>query len=547
MVLSPWDESSFNQSLVFLETAMTYHQDVYADTDTLLARLAGFFSSRQVNAYLVGGCIRDALMGRPPGRDLDLAVQGDALQLGRALADSLGGGYGVIGREHGVARVLVPGHGAAPGPADGLADGEGRGAASSGWTIDLASFTGTIEDDLARRDFTIDAMAVPLTLWNSDSLDEVVIDPLNGRQDLLGKLVRAVGPGVFREDPGRLLRAVRLAGQLRFRLTPETARMVGGNAHLVGQVPGERLRDEFLAILALDGARPFLEVLDRLDLLCRVIPELEVTKGVDQPRMHYWDVWGHLIHTVEYAEGVTNGHQHSPVYSLTPWDPQTRAHFDQVLAGAHTRRTYLKLAGLLHDIAKPQTKSVDETGRTRFLGHSELGADMVRERLTQLRLPNKVIDTVATMVNYHLRPDTMWQGLDHPTPRAVHRYFRDLGDAAIDTLYLSLADYLAAKGPEYSLEDWGLHARMVAYLLDASSKPRVSDRKNRLVTGRDLIEKLQLEPGPIFGEILDRIDEAQGTGEISSRDEGLALAACLLEDIRSENVEPLQGDRQYPV
>ena len=155
---------------------------------------------------------------------------------------------------------------------------------------------------------------------------------------------------------------------------------------------------------------------------------------------------------------------------------------------------------------------------------------MVRERLSQLRLPNRAIDSVAMMVNYHLRPDTMWQDVEHPTPRAVFRYFRDLGDAAIDTLYLSLADYLAAKGPEYSLEDWGVHARMVAYLLDAGSKPRVADRRDRLVTGRDLIEQFQLEPGPIFGEILDRIDEARGAGEISSREEGLALAARLLED-----------------
>ena len=511
---------------------MSYSDNTH---DDLMTRLAGFFSSRQVDAYLVGGWVRDALMRRPTGRDIDLAVEGDALQLGSALADSLGGGYAVIGREHGVARVVVPRHDGteradSPGNRDGPSLPE---TANEGWTIDLASFTGTtgmVEDDLARRDFTIDAMAVSLARWDSDPLDEAVIDPLNGRQDLLAKLVRTVGPGVFREDPGRLLRAVRLAGQLRFRLAPETARMVAENAHLAGQVSGERLRDEFLAILALDGARPVLEVLDRLDLLCRVIPELEATKGVDQPRMHYWDVWGHLIHTVEYAEGVTNGHQHSPVYSLTPWNPLTKAHFDQVLYSGHTRRTYLKLAGLLHDIAKPQTKSVDETGRTRFLGHSELGADMARERLSQLKLPNKVIDTVATMVNYHLRPDTMWQGLDHPTPRAVYRYFRDLEDAAIDTLYLSLADYLAAKGPEYSLEDWGVHARMVAYLLDAGSKPRVADRTERLVTGRDLIEQFQLEPGPIFGEILDRIDEARGAGEISSREEGLTLAARLLKD-----------------
>ena len=173
---------------------MIHPDDSHTNIDSLLTRLAGFFSSRQVYAYLVGGWVRDALMRRPTGRDIDLAVEGDALQLGIALADSLGGGYAVIGREHGVARVVVPSPGAAPEPADGLHDGEGSWVASRGWTIDLASFTGTVEEDLARRDFTIDAMAVPLSRWNSDPLDESVIDPLNGRQDLLAKLVRAVAP-----------------------------------------------------------------------------------------------------------------------------------------------------------------------------------------------------------------------------------------------------------------------------------------------------------------------------------------------------------------
>ena len=517
------------------ETDMTDSNMNLAGIGSLLSRLDKFFSSRQVNAYLVGGYLRDSLLRLPVGPDIDLAIEADPYRVGRDLADWLGAAFAPLGPSHGVARIVVAGAGDVQSPTE-WEDGEEPPASSGkGWTIDLAPLTGSIEDDLERRDFTINAMAVPLSLWETDALGEVAIDPFNGRQDLASRSIRALRSDLFRKDPGRLLRAVRLAGRLRFRLIPETARLVLENAPLVSQVSGERLRDEFLNILSLDGAKGYLEVMDRLDLLCRVIPELADTKGVEQPRNHhYWDVWGHVIHAVECAELVTKGHQNSPVYSLSPWTAETHAYFNQTMTGGHSRRTYLKLAALLHDISKPQTKTTDETGRVRFLGHSEEGATVVRSRLSKLRFHTRGIAAVSKMVNYHLRPLTMWQGRDQPTPRAVHRYFRDLDDVAIDTLYLWLADYLAARGPELSLEDWGVHARMVAHLLEAGGKPRTNDRTERLVNGHDLIEHFQLGPGPLIGTILDRIDEARGTGEIATRDEGLKLAADVLADIRRE-------------
>ena len=138
------------------------------------------------------------------------------------------------------------------------------------------------------------------------------------------------------------------------------------DASQVSRVAPERLRDEFMAILTLDGAKGSLEALDRLDLLCRVIPELEHTKGVDQPNVHYWDVWGHILHTVENAERITKGHQHSPIFTLIYWTPETDTYFSQPASDGYSRRTMLKLGALFHDIAKPQTKQQDDTGRTRF-------------------------------------------------------------------------------------------------------------------------------------------------------------------------------------
>ena len=475
----------------------------------VLGQLARFFSAQQPSAYLVGGYLRDSLLSLP-SHDIDIAVEGDAHALGRALALELGAVYVPLARAFNVARIAL------------------QPPAGGSWNIDLAGFYGTIQEDLVRRDFTVNALALPLEHWLDDDWRGSVIDPCSGRQDLTNRCIRAVTDHVFQDDPGRLVRAVRLAGRLHFRIEPETARLVRASAAAIQRVSPERVRDELLAILAGDGARSQLEVLDRLDLLCRIIPELEATKGVEQPRVHYWDVWGHLIHSVETAELVTRGHQNSAIYSYVPWTPETQEYFQQEVSDGHTRRTMLKLTALLHDIAKPQTKTRDETGRTRFFGHSELGAEMAAERLTQLRISSRGIDMVSKMVEQHLRPAQMRQDQELPSHRAVYRYFRDLGEVAIDTLYLAMADYLAAKGPELVPENWANHARMMSYIFQTGTRQSQPERPHRLVTGHDLMEELGLEPGPQLGLLLEQINEAQASGEISNREEALALAQQVL-------------------
>lgn len=504
---------------------------------SILTKLTHFFSARQQPAFLVGGYLRDSLLvgesGKSPLRpkDLDIAVPGDPQPLARELAEVMEGAFVALSPARGVARVVVPQHN---GGALAL-----QGQASVGlkaehtihgpWVIDLAGFWGDIEEDLARRDFTINALALPWQHWLSPDWRQLVLDPFNGRGDLARRCIRAVTPDVFQDDPGRLLRAVRLAARLHFQLEPETARLVRADASRIAQVSGERVRDEFLAILSQDGARGQLEVLDRLDLLCRIIPELALTKGVEQPKEHYWDVWGHLLHTVEAAELVTKGHQNSATYTPIPWTVEMADYFNQEVSDGHTRRMVLKLAGLFHDIAKPQTKKKDETGRTRFLGHSELGATMAASRLAHLRLSSRGIHMVTTLVEQHLRPNHMKQGVALPTGRAIYRYFRDLDDVAIDGLYLSLADYLAAKGPKLALDDWAEHVKMVTYILQVGTQQPAPDRVDRLLTGHDLMRHFDLTPGPQIGFLLEKVNEARAAGEITTREEALALVAAVLD------------------
>ncbi len=485
--------------------------------NSIIDRLASFFDAHETEAFFVGGMVRDRLLGRGPGTDIDLAVKGDALALGKELAEELGGSLVPLSVPRGIVRVVIPGD-------------EEDDAGDAGYTVDLSGYAGGIEGDLARRDFTVNAMAVPLARWNDDDFVASVIDPYGGRADLARKTLRGLTPDIFSDDPGRLLRAVRLSGELRMMIEAETVRSLADNAGLLPSVAPDRVREEFLRILAPKGARARIEVLDRLGLLEHVVPELMEAKGVEQPRMHYWDVWGHSLHTVEATEGVTGGHQNSPVYSCVPWTPESEAYFAEVVSDGHTRRTVLKLAALFHDIAKPQTKTVEPDGRTRFFGHSEKGAVMAEGRLRSLRLSSRGVGMVSRMVEHHLRPTGMSNDGEWPTDRAIYRYFRDVGDVALDTLYLCLADYLGAKGPDLAHPEWVNHARMIGHVLYSGSQEPVSATTPRLVNGHDLMSCFRLPPGPRIGSLLTVIDEARGAGEIETREQALELAATMLED-----------------
>ena len=463
-----------------------------------------------LQGYLVGGYIRDSLLGLPT-KDLDVAVTGDPYSLSRELADLLGGSFVPLGQAHQVARVALSVE------------------AAPLRYIDISGFQGSIHQDLARRDFTVDAMALPLEQWGSPDWQQHIQDPFGGRKDLQGRFLRAVSDSVFVDDPVRMLRAVRLSAGRGFNIERHTVQLISASASLIAGASAERVRDELLAILAMEKAKDHLRTLDALGLLCYIMPELEPAKGVEQPREHYWDVFDHSVESVGQVERITPPSEQDPVVGQVPWDEDLAGHFAQEVGDGHSRRTILKLAALLHDVAKPETKKVEENGRTRFFGHHTLGASQARRMLRRLRYSRRSVDMVTTMIEHHLRPGQMGQGTELPTPRAIYRYFRDLGDEAIDTLYLNLADYLAARGPMLDIEEWRAHLVLVRHVLYTGTREQGPERMPRLVTGHDLMEALRLEPGPVVGELLEGVREAQVAGRVVSQEDALAWARKMLE------------------
>jgi poly(A) polymerase len=481
--------------------------------EALVSGLAHCLALRGVSAYLAGGSLRDAILGRPI-RDVDLAVEGDSLAIAQAVGKELGATYVPLDQERGIARLVFPAE-----------EDEVR-------YVDFTPLRGDIVADLASRDFTIDAMAA--ALLRNHHLE--LVDPFGGREDLAKGLVRAVTPAAFEADGLRLLRGVRIAAELGFRLDASTLVWMRERAGYLKGIAPERQREELVRMLATDRSSWALRTLNDLTLLERILPELAAARGVQQPKEHYWDVFDHSLETVEaldflLAEGPPQETRWATfwreLWGPLGWLPGRHDHFREDLSEGHPRLAMLKLGALLHDIAKPQTRTVDSRGRVRFFGHAAVGAGMARTVMERLRFSARETRLVSLLVEEHLRPGQLSSEGGPPSRRALFRYFRDTGEAALDVLILSLADHLAARGPRMRVTSWRNHVAYVNYVMARRHLEESLVEPIRLLTGHDVMETLCMGPGPEVGRLLRAVEEAQGAGEIRTREEALALVRRL--------------------
>jgi poly(A) polymerase len=502
------------------------------DASRLLTSISRFLTEQGIQSYLVGGFVRDMLLERDTA-DIDIAVVSDALAIASKVAAALGGRYIPLDEKNGVGRVIIFNNETGP--------------ARIKWQIDFATLKDNIEQDLAQRDFTIDAMAIELERIVPDGIfsADMLIDSFNGLNDLRQGVVRAVSDASFESDAARLIRAVRLAAELNFGIDSETEASIYHHSHLIASVAGERVREELMRLLAMPGAGQWLAYLDEVGILTTLMPELAPAKGVTQPKVHVWDVFDHSIQTVAAVEFLLREgsweHVGEDILASVPWAARLSQHFEQAVSSGSTRRSLLKLAALLHDIAKPQTKTIDEDGRARFLGHPQEGATIAAGILERLRFSTREIKLVELAVKYHLRPMQMSHE-ELPTRRAIYRYFRDTGEAGIDILYLCLADHLATRGAHLDLAQWQAHAQIVEYVLTKHFEEESLSVPSKLIDGHDLIEIFGLNPGPGIGELLEAVREAQAAGEVTTRQQALHyIKSSLADHSQASRNESTQG------
>jgi len=445
--------------------------------------------------WIAGGAVRDAALGREVV-DLDLAVADNPAAVVKAVAREGEGHSFELSAEFATWRAV---------------------AADGSWQIDATALRGeTIEADLAERDFTIGAVAVPIVGGEA-------IDPFGGLADLDRRVLRVVGERSFSADPLRLLRAARLAAGLALEIDPGTASLARGEAARAAEPAGERQLAELRQLVGGPDPLRGMALLDELGLTAAILPELEALRGVEQGPNHHLDVHGHTMAVLERTLEVEadlerfGGDRAADIQAL----------LDEPLADEMTRGTALRFGALLHDMGKPATRS-EQQGFVTFVGHDRDGVGTVGGLCKRLRASRVLTRHLQDLTLHHLRLGFLVHEAPLPA-RRVHEYLRATEPVGADVTLLTIADRLSARGsgPFATEEAIEAHLGLAKEMLAAALDWRRDGPPQPLLRGDELATELGIGEGPELGELLAGLEAAQYAGEISTRDEAVECARAL--------------------
>ncbi len=423
-------------------------------------------------AYIVGGSIRDIILGKSPF-DYDIAVFGNPEKFAKKIAAKKSDHIIELGKkEYKIIRVI-----------------------SDNKIFDISSAKGqTIEDDLFKRDFTINAMACSLSSGK-------IIDCTGGMNDLADKKIRMVSDTAFKKDPVRLIRAYRMGASLNFEIDPNTVSAIRKNAKLIKNSAGERIRSEFLRILQAPKSHHFISQMADTGLLFAIFPELGKLKGCIQNKFHQYDVFEHTMKAFYHLENILN-------------NKITRS-IDENTA------SLLKFAILFHDTGKPLVKRTDNEGNVRFYGHSKKGAEITKGISSRLKLSTKEKYFIDFIIRNHVDPLHLFSAKSKGTltNKGITRFFIKCGNNTQCLLLHSIAD-IKGKGDKGN-EEFIEFAKNMILKYFSEFKPR--KKMPALITGNDLINEFGLSPSPLFKIIISKVEEARLSNQINTRQEALLL------------------------
>ncbi|MFN8553423.1 MAG: HDIG domain-containing protein [Candidatus Obscuribacterales bacterium] len=461
---------------------------------TVNQRVLALSETCGINLYIVGGYLRDALLGRfnanSKPKDIDYAVaDGSAFDFAKRVADELHGHFVPLDESSDTARVVLT---------------------DEAVSMDFAGCVGgSIETDVLRRDFTINAL-----VWNSRE-PNTVTDLVGGIEDLKSLTIRAISENTFVEDPLRVLRAYRFAASLGAKIEPETFAWVNKHANGLKSVAAERINLELFTALS-HSASEIVMSMGAAGILEIIFPELIETRKVTTNSFHHLGLFEHSLETIPQLEKRLK---------LVP---------DWVLAGASKELSYgvsrlsaTKVACILHDIGKPATWAINEDGRHTFYAHDSLGAEMCEVVADRMKWSRPVERFITKLVKWHLRPGALFhQG--PPTEKAVRRFYRSVGEDVPELMLLAFADFGATCGPGLLEENRiALEKNWIELLENYSVYLNEDRQRTRLIDGNRLMKLLSIPAGPIIGEILSALDEAQEFKEVRNVSEAEAFVKNL--------------------
>jgi tRNA nucleotidyltransferase/poly(A) polymerase len=447
----------------------------------LLRRIGALADRTGRRVYVVGGYVRDSILGRED-QDIDIVVMGDGIAFAREFAEDIGAPTVVPFERFGTAAVPLSG-----------GKVEFVGARRERYTADSRNpdvTAGTMDDDLRRRDFTVNAIAASL---NGDSYG-TLLDPFGGRADIAARLLRTpLDPErTFEDDPLRILRAIRFAAQLGFTVSPETLAAVKKMRERLSVVSQERVTDEFLKILRSPLPSVGLRLLFDTGVLHIVFPEIAQMAGVDQRKEHHHkDVFLHTCVVVDNVACVSGN-------------------------------LWLRFAALVHDIAKPKTKAFKEGPGWTFHGHEDIGARMMKKIFQRMKLPLDHLPYVEKLVRLHLRPMALVDTI--VTDSAVRRLIFEAGVDTDDLMVLCRAD-ITSKNPALIRRYLGNYDNVVQKIREVEERDRLRNWQPP-VKGEEIMAVCRIGPGRAVGTLKKAIEEAILDGKIPNEHDA-ALAYLL--------------------
>ena len=465
-----------------------------AAVSEIIAAASGF------DAYLVGGALRNLILGLGVGKDYDVCVKNEADKFAKTLAKRLLASVFLMDEENRVWRVV---------------------GKSQGLTVDISLMRGEcIEADLGKRDFTVNALA--FRLKDIGKAGSRAIDPFNGIKDAKGKILRLVSGIALDEDPLRVIRAIRLSIECGLRMDDLTERLVKEKMPLLGRVPVERVREETVRIFSNRGSEGAVRRLFELDATEFIFPELKGWKVTPDPRRLAWvprkgvrgvkefsgyDILSHSLRTLREAEvaldeaGIIDGR------------PGLSQYLRDDMGGVK-RATAFKLAAFLHDAGKPSAM-ISEGEELSFIGHDVSGEALVKKILRRLKFGRKVIKTLSSAARNHHRVFVLSR-LKRPSKRTKAHFFNAVGgDAGPVVLLTALCDARATRGSEDKAV-YECVSNMLDFYFDIYTKKKTKP----LLSGEEVMRIFDVKEGPEIGKIMKEMDELVSSGEVRTRHRG---------------------------
>ncbi len=438
------------------------------------------FILKEINeGYLVGGIIRDFLTGKT-SVDRDIAISG-AEEFAHKIADKFGGTFITLDSVNKIFRVVLP---------------------DKTNFLDISEIEGsTIEEDLKRRDFSINAIAYDLK-------NDKFIDTTGGINDLENKVLRHISDKNFEDDPLRLLRGFRFFSTTGFRMTEELESAISKYAHLILKPAPERINYELMKLFGGKYAAETLLKMNEFGILEALFPFVKEMKQVPPNTHHHLDLLHHVIETVRQIE--------IQYENLTG---EVKEHLQKVDFGGFPRINHLKLAGFMHDIGKFSCWTIEENGRHRFIKHADIGAELAIPFLKKMKFSKKQIEYITCMIKNHIYPSNVIAAPDL-NDKIMMRYIRKMEDNVIDNIILAKADRLSARGVDVTEEMIENNMRGLDRLLKFYLEKKDTLKPlPKLLDGKEIMELTGLKPTPQLGKIIEALKEAQLNGDVTNIEE----------------------------